>query len=43
MNAMKETIGDAWDSFFGRVIILSAIAGGPFFYFLSLAADAVRS
>lgn len=43
MNALQNTIRDAWDSFFGRVLILAAVAGGPFFYFLGLAADAVRS
>jgi hypothetical protein len=39
MNALVETIRGAWDTFLGRVLILAAIAGGPFFYFIGQAAS----
>lgn len=38
METIVETIRGTWDNLLGRALILAAIAGGPFFYFLSLVA-----
>ena len=41
MNTITNAIRDTWESFLGRVAILIAVAGAPFFYFIGRAAEAL--
>ncbi len=43
METIVEIIRDTWDSFLGRVVILAAVAGGPFFYFIGRASEILGS